>query len=93
MQVGQAAALGETLQHVRRDVRQASAAEGLREVAVPDVLPARGRGRGGRRERPRDVHGLTEVVVPRDWELRQHLTEAEVALWVTCADLQSAREC
>lgn len=92
VQVGQAAALREALQHVRRDVRQADAAERLREVAVPDVLPARSRGWGGRRKWPRDVHRLAEVVVPRDRELRQHLAEAEVALRVAGADLQSTRD-
>lgn len=91
VQVGQGAALREALEEVRRDVGQADAAEGLREVGVPDELPARLGGGGVGGERPREVDGLAEVVVPRDGELCEHFAEAVVALGVACADLNGTR--
>ena len=76
---------------MRRNAREVALwlAERLRDVDVPDKLPRGLTHAVARRERPRDVGGVTKVVEVCDWEFGQHFSAAIVALWVAAVDLHA----
>lgn len=70
------------------NARQPRVAEGLSEVEVPDILPARAGDGVARGEGARDVYGLAEVVVAVEGELRKHFAVAVLQLGVCGRDLK-----